>query len=106
MPGHQDPADAQRAFNSLRAQKAAHARWSKHDRREGTAPARAAFYRKFEKQVDPDGTLPPDERARRAESARKAYMAGIALKGLKTRQQNAKRRASLQQRKQQEESGE
>jgi len=81
-------------FNRLRAQKAAHTRWAKHDRREGTAPARAAFLKRFENEVDPDRSLSPEERARRAESARRAYMAGIALKGLKTRLAKSKRRAA------------
>jgi hypothetical protein len=34
----------------------------------------------FERQVDPDGTLPPAERDARAATARKAYMAQLASK--------------------------
>ncbi|GAA5517761.1 hypothetical protein Lsed01_00171 [Demequina sediminis] len=41
--------------------------------------------RKFEDQVDPDRSLSPDERARRAEHARKAYFARLALKSAKAR---------------------
>jgi hypothetical protein len=44
-----------------------------------TAPARAAFLGRFEREVDPDGTLDPGERARRAEHARKAYFLRLAL---------------------------
>lgn len=44
-----------------------------------TAPARAAFLARFERQVDPDGVLAPADRARRAECARKAYFARLAL---------------------------
>jgi len=44
-----------------------------------TATARAAYRAQFEAQVDPDGTLPPDERAKRARSAFGARMARIAL---------------------------
>ncbi len=51
---------------------------SRHDSRELTAPAREAFLTKFENEVDPDGTLAPEERRRRAEHARRAHMARIA----------------------------
>ena len=44
-----------------------------------TAPARAAFLARFEREVDPDGTRDPAERARRAEHARKAYFLRLAL---------------------------
>ena len=44
-----------------------------------TAPARRAFLDRFERQVDPDGVLKPEERARRAEHARKAYFLKLAL---------------------------
>ncbi len=39
----------------------------------------------FERQVDPDGVLPPDERARRARHARKAYFARLALRSAQAR---------------------
>lgn len=45
-----------------------------------TRPARAAYLRKFETLVDPDGTLEPDERARRAAHALSAHMSRLALK--------------------------
>lgn len=50
-----------------------------------TAPARDAFMAKFEVEVDPDGTLEPAERARRAEHARRLYFARLALKSAKAR---------------------
>ncbi len=50
-----------------------------------TAPARQAFLDRFEREVDPDGTLPPAERARRAEHARKAYFTRLALASAKAR---------------------
>lgn len=40
---------------------------------------------KFEHQVDPDGTLSPQERAQRAENARKAYYQRLALKSAQAR---------------------
>lgn len=55
------------------------------DRSARTAPARAAMLAKFEREVDPDGTLPPDERARRAEYARRAYFARLAAKSAEAR---------------------
>lgn len=53
-----------------------------------TAPARTAFLNRFEREVDPDGTLSPDERARRIEHARKAYFAQLALKSAQARRAN------------------
>jgi hypothetical protein len=47
---------------------------------------------RFERQVDPDGTLPADERAKRAESARKAYFTALALRSSRARA--ARREAS------------
>ncbi|MFI6307457.1 hypothetical protein ACIBCH_36700 [Amycolatopsis thailandensis] len=63
---------------SLRARVAAHALHAQG--KTNTGPARAAMQAKFENQVDPDGILPTAERARRAEHARKAYFAALALK--------------------------
>lgn len=73
----------------LRSTIAAHESWSRtSDRSARTAPARAALMAKFEQQVDPDGTLPPDERARRAEHARKAHFARLSLKSARARRQS------------------
>jgi hypothetical protein len=49
----------------------------------------AAFLARFERQVDPDETLPPDERARRAAFARKSYMAQLSLRAAKARRLGA-----------------
>lgn len=69
------------AERRLRAQAAAYASWSATDNPTArTAPGRAAFLERFEREVDPDGTLTPPERARRAEAARKSYFASLALK--------------------------
>jgi hypothetical protein len=56
---------------------AAHERWAREDqqgRRDGTQAARDAYLSHFEKLVDPDGLLQPDERRRRALNKRKAHM--------------------------------
>jgi hypothetical protein len=71
---------------SLRARIASHESWARTpDASARTAPGRKAFLDRFEKQVDPYGELPPTERARRAEHARKAYFARLALKSARAR---------------------
>ena len=50
-----------------------------------TAPARQAFLDRFEREVDPDGVLPPADRARRAESACKAHFTRMALRSAQAR---------------------
>jgi hypothetical protein len=71
---------------SLRAQIAAHESWAHtEDRPARTANARKAMLDKFETQVDPDGILPPAERAKRAEHARKAHFKRLALKSARAR---------------------
>lgn len=69
----------------LAAQKAAHAMHATHDSRRTSEAGRRAFLDRFEREVDPDGALPEAERARRAEHARKAYFAGLALKSASAR---------------------
>ncbi|MEY8013837.1 hypothetical protein [Mycobacterium servetii] len=44
---------------------------------------------KFAHQVDPDGTLPPAERAKRAESLRRAHFKRLALKSAQARRRRA-----------------
>ena len=50
-----------------------------------TKPARTAFLSRFEREVDPDGTLDSQERARRAEHAKKAYFLRLAQESRKAR---------------------
>jgi hypothetical protein len=60
-----------------------------------TAPARAAADARFEQQVDPDGTLPPKERQRRAALARRIFYADLSRRGIEARKRkNGKGRAS------------
>jgi hypothetical protein len=71
---------------SLRGALGAHISWAHtEDRTARTAPARNAFNDRFEREVDPDGKLSPSERARRAESARRAYFTRLALQSAKAR---------------------
>lgn len=70
----------------LDAQRRAYASWANtSDRAARTAPARERLLARFEDQVDPDGVLSPQERATRAEYARKAYFASLALKSARAR---------------------
>jgi hypothetical protein len=65
---------------------AVHTSWAKTtDRKARTAAGRAAFLDRFEREVDPDGTLAPEERARRAENARRAYFYALALRSAQAR---------------------
>jgi hypothetical protein len=69
----------------------AHESWARtEDRAARTAAARAAADARFEKQVDPDGVLPPRERARRSENARAAFYAQLALKSAAARRRKSK----------------
>lgn len=75
-----------RAERSILASIAADERWSRtDDRAAATAAAREAFNHRFENLVDPAGELSPDERARRAASARRAHMKRLALRSAQSR---------------------
>src|ERR687898_2426333 len=90
-PGNEQASQTER---SLRARIAAYALHAQHDPRETTANGRAAFLASFDREVDPEGLLEPDERRRRAEQARRAYFARLSLAAVKARQ--AKRAAHAQ----------
>ena len=60
--------------------------------REITQPARSAYLRGFEQQVDPKSTLPEAERHRRAKMALKAHMTRLALASARARAARAGRR--------------
>ncbi|MGY2093247.1 hypothetical protein [Nocardia gipuzkoensis] len=71
---------------TLQARIAAHESWAKtSDRAARTAKARAAMASKFDRIVDPDGLLSPEERAYRADQARKAHYTRLALKSAQVR---------------------
>lgn len=85
MPKHEPLTPEQRI---LRARIAAHTKHSRYDPVESTAAARSAAPSSdayWERQVDPDSSLPELERKRRATSAKKAYFAQLALKSAKAR---------------------
>lgn len=65
---------------SQRARLAASARWSRHDGHQGTQAARDAFLARFELQVDPEGRLDPETRAKRAEHAKREHFTRLAMR--------------------------
>ena len=74
------------AQRTLRAQIGAYALHSQHDGAEITAAARhASQVTRFERQVDPNRELSEEERARRVEHARAAYMRSLALASSRAR---------------------
>jgi len=77
------------AERSFRASIGGHALHAQVDSVAHTAPARAAFLAKFDDEVDPNGELSPEERARRAEHARKVYFKRLALKSVQSRRKAA-----------------
>ena len=84
------------AQRTLRARIGGFALHSKYDSREITAPARAAFLRRFEIEVDPEGVLAPNERAKRAKAARSAYFTRLSFKSSQKRMPKARRGATGQ----------
>ena len=63
----------------------AHALHERYDSKAMSQPARDAFMARFIREVDPDLVLDPEERARRAEHARRKYFTGLALKSAQAR---------------------
>jgi hypothetical protein len=71
---------------ALRASIAAHESWARTENRTArTANARQAALDRFERLVDPDGRLLPEERAKRAAHARKAHFKRMALRSAQVR---------------------
>ena len=68
----------------------AHTKWAKTENRTAaTEAARRAALDKIEREVDPNNELTPAERAKRAESARKAHFTRLALKSAQVRRRRA-----------------
>lgn len=81
------------AQRTLRAKVAAHTSWANtSDRAARTAKARQAAADRFEKLVDPDGLLPPDERKQRAASASKAHYLKMAAASAESRRSRRTKR--------------
>lgn len=64
----------------------AHLSWAKtKSRSDRTAPARRAMQERFEREVDADGVMTPDGRAKAVENARRAYYRRLALASAEAR---------------------
>jgi len=86
MPKKSNPSDPTPVERSMQGRIAAYERWAKEeDRTAATAAGRKAFQDRFEREVDPEGALAPEERARRAEAARKAYYTRLSLMAAQAR---------------------
>jgi len=79
------------SLRSLAARVGGLTRAAMYDGRVVTAKARETFLSRFLAEVDPGSVLPEAERVRRAEAARKAYFARLALRSAKVR---ARRKAA------------
>lgn len=81
-----DRAELTAAQRSLRARLAAYRSWERtSDPAVRTAPARRAAMARFERQVDPDGLMPAEERSRRATAAMRAYFTALSLRSSRAR---------------------
>jgi hypothetical protein len=78
------------ADRSLIGRIGALAQQAKCDTRETTQKARDTFNSRWDREVDPDGVLPPAERTRRAAAAKKLYFTRLALKSAKARKRGPK----------------
>jgi hypothetical protein len=58
-----------------------------YDGREVTRAATAAQLARYDRLVDPEGKLPPEERARRARAALRSHMSLLALKASQAKAQ-------------------
>lgn len=59
--------------------------WARNDPGVLLGPAHRAFRLRFERLVDPDGTLPEHERQARADRALRAHMLGLAARSARAR---------------------
>jgi hypothetical protein len=85
---HRTDVDAERhrKDRALMARIAASERWGHTGNRSAaTAPARDGLRAKFELEADPDGVLPIDERARRADALQRAHMLRLSLASARAR---------------------
>ena len=70
---------------TLRARAAAYEMHARHGSQKAAIKGQAALLAKFERQVDPEGLLTPEERRRRAMHARRAHMTRLALASARSR---------------------
>jgi hypothetical protein len=82
---------------SMRGRIAAYERWARTgDRTAATAPARAGLDATFAAEVDPDGSLGPEELARRIAAKRSAHFTRLARKSAESRRRGREARRIAQ----------
>jgi ketosteroid isomerase-like protein len=82
---------------SLQARSASFTRWAREaDPKAATAPARAGFHARFERELDAMGVTDPAERLRRGKALKKAYFADLARRSAKTRREAVEARKGVQ----------
>jgi hypothetical protein len=77
------------AERSTRARIGAFALHAQRDPRETTRAATVAQLGRFDRLVDPEGKLPPEERSRRARAALRSYMSALSLKASQAKRRKA-----------------
>jgi hypothetical protein len=75
---------------AMRGKVGAYRKWAQtSDRADATAPARSAFMRRFEDEVDPQRELSEFERQQRAHFAMRAFMADITRRRVLSRRRRS-----------------
>ena len=69
--------------------------WSRNGIETMLGPARRGFLARFERAVDPDQALSPEERTRRAERALRAHMLILAQRSARVRSAKKQKKATL-----------
>jgi hypothetical protein len=64
--------------------------WAMNEPEVMVGPAHRGFRTRFERLVDPEGSLPPAERVRRAERAMRAHMLTLAARSADARRRSGK----------------
>lgn len=82
------PRQTTESDRSLAGRIGAHSMHARNNSRETSRPGREAFLGSFELAADPEGTLDPQERARRAEHLKKAHFTRMALASAKKRRRS------------------
>ena len=70
---------------SRAARIAALARWSREDPQASAERGQVGLRRKFEREIDPDGTLEPADLATRVDRAIRAHMIKLSARGVAAR---------------------
>lgn len=76
MSGNENDARRDRREMASRGRIGALTQEARHDTKETTWKARETFLGRFERDVDPDGTLAPEERAPRAQVSQRVKQSG------------------------------